>query len=170
MFKFRSCKKAVKHRRECCLGWHPYSWRYQNYPKCSMAQRMKLIRKEIKTNGLPFKKSVTKTLNQGIESIVHIESKVHFRRNLGNWKNGKMVSSRSAQILVEVKLHDAVIAESKTYRQEKANHVPVGIKLSFTEFTSKLLVTGSGSSTLHLCQETRFRYTGFKSRPIGHVK
>lgn len=82
-----------------------------------------------------------------------------------------MASSRSAQILVEVQLYDAVIAESKTYRQEKANHVTVGIMLSFTEFTSKLLVTGSGNRTVELCQETRFYYTGFKSkRPIGHVK
>lgn len=43
--------------------------------------------------------------------------------------------------------------------------------LSFTEFGSKLLVTGSGSSTVELYQETKFYYTGFKSkRPIGHVK
>lgn len=82
-----------------------------------------------------------------------------------------MASSRSDQILVEVKLHHAVIAESKPYRQEKANHVTVGIMLSFTEFASKLLVAGSGSSTVDLCQERRFYYTGFKSkRPIGHVK
>lgn len=53
-----------------------------------------------------------------------------------------MASSRSAQILLEVQLCDAVIEESKACRQEKANHATVGIMLSFTEFTSKLLVTG----------------------------
>lgn len=76
-----------------------------------------------------------------------------------------MSSSRSAQILVVVKLNDAVIAESKTYRQERANHVAIGIMLSFTEFTSKLQV----SRSVELCQERRCCYTGFK-RPIGHVK
>lgn len=32
---------------------------------------MKLIKKEIKPNGLPYKKGVKKTPNQGMKSIVH---------------------------------------------------------------------------------------------------